>query len=132
MAHLIFLSETIILDIKKVKENLYKRNEIKKQARLKRFNAATNDFNVIVRMIINKYSPEKIVHWGSLLHPEQFDENSDIDIAIKGIPEAKRYFALLGDAMELTRFPLDIVQLEKIEPEFSDLILSKGKVIYES
>ncbi len=66
------------------------------------------------------------------MFPEQFDENSDIDIAIEGILDATRYFALLGDAMELTRFPIDIVQLEKIEPEFAELILLKGKIIYES
>ncbi len=121
-----------MLDIKKIKKNLHKREEIKKQARLKRFDAATRDFCTIVQMIINRYSPKKIVQWGSLLLSEQFDENSDIDIAIEGILDAARYFALLGDAMELTRFPLDIVQLEKIEPEFAELILLKGKIIYES
>jgi len=104
------ISEDIMPDIKKIKENLHKREEIKKQARLKRFDAATNDFRKIVQMIISRYSPEKIVQWGSLLHSEQFDENSDIDIAVGGITDAEKYFALLGDAMALTRFPLDIVQ----------------------
>ncbi|MFH1961267.1 MAG: nucleotidyltransferase domain-containing protein [bacterium] len=121
-----------MLNIKKIKENLHKYEEIKRHARLKRFDAATTDFCAIVQMIISRYSPKKIVQWGSLLFPEQFDENSDIDIAIEGISDAARYFSLLGDAMELTRFPLDIVQLEKIEPEFAELILLKGKVIYES
>ena len=120
------------MDIRIIKENLYRREEIKRQARLKRFDAATSDFAIIVQMIINRYSPKKIVQWGSLLHSEQFDENSDIDIAVEGILDAARYFALLGDAMEMTRFPLDIVQLEKIEPEFAELILLKGKIIYES
>ena len=83
-------------------------------------------------MIISRYSPKKIVQWGSLLDSEQFDENSDIDIALEGISDPAKYFALLGDAMVLTRFPLDIVQLEKIEPEFAEIILSKGKIIYES
>ncbi len=119
-------------DIRRIKENLYKREELRKQARLKRFDAASDDFRAIVRMIIAKYSPKKIVQWGSLLHPEQFDENSDIDIAVEGITDAEKYFALLGDAMNLTRFHLDIVQLEKIEPEFAELILLKGKIIYEA
>jgi hypothetical protein len=39
---------------------------------------------------------------------------------------------LLGDAMALTRFRVDIVQLERIEPEFAELIRLKGKVVYES
>ena len=82
-------------------------------------------------MIINRYQPLKIVQWGSLLDFQTFDENSDIDIAVEGIINAEKYFALLGDAMLLTRFPLDIVQLERIELEFAELILSKCKIIYE-
>jgi predicted nucleotidyltransferase len=126
------VARTMIADIQKIKENLHKQAERQRQARLKRFDAATNDFRAIVQMLIKRYSPKKIVQWGSLLHSDQFDENSDIDIAIEGISDAAAYFALLGDAMELTRFPLDIVQLEKIEPEFAELILLKGKIIYES
>jgi len=37
-----------------------------------------------------------------------YDENSDIDIAVEGIIDAEKYFAMLGDAMSLTRFRLDI------------------------
>ena len=83
-------------------------------------------------MIIGRYSPNRIVQWGSLLNPDQFDESSDIDIAVEGVTDADRYFALLGDAMALTRFRVDIVQLERIEPEFAELIRLKGKVVYES
>ncbi len=119
-------------DIRKIKNNLLKREESKRKARLKLYREASRDFKAIVDMIIRKYSPDKIVQWGSLLTPDLFDENSDIDIAVSGITEADRFFALLGDAMELTRFHPDIVQLEKIEPEFAELILLKGKIIYES
>lgn len=119
------------MDIKKVKENLGKRKAIRKEAARRRFDQATRDFEKIVRMIIDDYAPKRIVQWGSLLHPEQFDDHSDIDIAVEGILDAETYFALLGDAMNLTRLPLDIVQLEKIEPEFAELILLKGKVVYE-
>jgi predicted nucleotidyltransferase len=120
------------LDIQKVKENLEKRRAARERARMERFHLATKDFDRIVRMIIEKYRPRRIVQWGSLLHPDHFDEHSDIDIATEGILDAETWFALLGDAMELTRFPLDIVQLEKIEPEFAAQILRKGKVVYES
>ncbi len=119
------------MEIQKIRENLEKKEKAKRLSRLKRLEKARRDFEAIVRMIIDRYAPRKIVQWGSLLVPEQFDENSDIDIAVEGVPEAERFFALLGDAMALTRFDLDIVQLEKIEPEFAELIISKGKLIYE-
>ena len=122
----------VCMDIGKIKENLRKREMLKKESLRNRFEAASRDFDKIVRMSIDKYAPKKIIQWGSLLHPEQFDTHSDIDIALEGISDAETYFALLGDAMALTRFHLDIVQLEKIEPEFAELILLKGKIIYES
>ncbi len=122
----------LMVDIQRARANLLKREEIRREARRKRFEAASGDFARIVEMIIDRYSPRRIVQWGSLLHPDQFDESSDIDIAVEGITEADRYFALLGDAMSMTRFKLDIVQLEKIEPEFAELIRLKGKVVYES
>jgi len=33
--------------------------------------------------------------------------------------------------MKLTHFPLDIVQIEKIEPEFAQSIRQNGRVVYE-
>jgi hypothetical protein len=38
---------------------------------------------------------------------------------------------LLGEAQDMTRFPLDIVQLEKIAPEHAEDIRQHGKLIYE-
>jgi len=35
------------------------------------------------------------------------------------------------DAQALRRFPLDIVQLEKIAPEYADDIRQHGKMVYE-
>ena len=31
----------------------------------------------------------------------------------------------------MTEFPVDIVQLERIEPEFRELLLKKGRIVYE-
>ncbi len=61
-----------------------------------------------------------------------FTELSDIDIALEGITAPEDFFALLGDAKELTSFPLDIVQLEKIHPLHAQSIRKRGKLIYES
>ena len=46
--------------------------------------------------------------------------------------DAQQYFHLLKKAEELTRFPLDIVQLEKIHPLHREMILKKGKEIYKN
>lgn len=92
---------------------------------------AKADADRILEMMVREYHPARIWQWGSVLEPEQFREGSDIDFALEGIPDAKTWFRLLGDAMELTEFSLDLVELEKIAPEFADIIRLKGKVVYE-
>lgn len=92
---------------------------------------AAADAQAIVELIIRQYHPCRVFQWGSLLRPGDFKPYSDIDIAIEGVTDAERFFALLGEAQALSRFPLDIVQLEKIAPEYADDIRRYGKMVYE-
>ena len=112
---------------------LFLLNKRKKRIRRNRglYKKASNDCSKIIKMIIEKYNPKRIYQWGSLLHPEQFCEISDIDIAVEGIGSAELFFALYGDASDLTAFPLDLVELEKIEPVHRNSIVKRGKAVYE-
>ena len=92
---------------------------------------ATADAERIVAFIRDTYRPTRILQWGSVLDPELFCEYSDIDIAVEGINDAERFFSLLSDAEKMTEFPVDIVQLERIEPEFRELLMQKGRIVYE-
>lgn len=120
-----------MVDIKKARKNLNKAYEARKKRNLDRYNSAAADCRAVVDMIVAKYHPSRIIQWGSLLRPDRFKEYSDIDLAVEGIADAEVFFGLVGDAMRLTRFPLDIVQMEKIEKEFAATILKAGKVVYE-
>jgi predicted nucleotidyltransferase len=111
--------------------NLKKRFTQQRRQQLDLLKKASQDCASIIQIIINDFHPRRIYQWGSLLHPERFNEHSDIDIAVEGITDTETYFRLLGDAMNLTRFSLDIVQMEKIEPEFAESIRLTGKVVYE-
>ena len=84
----------------------------------------------IVNHIIRNYRPSGIYQWGSVLDPGLFSEMSDIDIAVEGILAAEDYFRLLGEAAAMTDFPLDLVQMEKIDPVFAEQIRATGKRIY--
>lgn len=92
---------------------------------------AVNDADAIVAMIIEKFDPQAIYQWGSVLKGDHFSEISDIDIAVEGLHSAERYFAMLGEAEALTHFPLDLVEMEHIEPEYADLIRKHGKCVYK-
>ncbi len=98
-------------NIKKASEFLRRKQEKKQEENRTRFEAAWRDFNKIVAMIIENYKPVRIYQWGSLLNENHFSEISDIDIAVQVIDLAEHYFAMLGQAMRLTDFPLDIADL---------------------
>ena len=96
-----------------------------------RFQRATVDAERIIHMIIDRYAPRSIYQWGSLLEYRRFNELSDIDIAVTGLSQASTVFHLMGDAEDMTDFPLDIVELERIAPLHRESIIRKGKLVYE-
>ena len=118
-------------DIIAAAKNLKARHEAKKAKKHRLFIQAFKEAQSIIAMIASKYAPERIYQWGSLLDENHFNENSDIDIAVQGLTSPQQYFALLGDAMNLSTFPLDIIELERIDPVHKESILLKGKMIYE-
>lgn len=118
-------------DYKSVRAFLRKKQEKQDAENHRRFQRAWADFERIVALIIQKYRPFRIYQWGSLLNARHFCPISDIDIALEGVESAEQYFQILGDAMELTDFPLDIVEMEKIDPLHAQSIREKGRLVYE-
>ena len=105
------------------------------QARQKRFRAmwtrAEADSRAIIDMIVRDYLPTRVYQWGSVLRPERFRDYSDIDIAVEGVVDAETFFRMLGAAQTMTEFDLDLVQIEKIAPEYAEDIRQHGKIAYE-
>lgn len=120
-----------VFDIKKARDNLARRVRSAEEEKHKRFVRAWEDFEAIVDMLIKKYNPKRIYQWGSLLNERFFSNISDIDIALEGVDSAEQFFQIYGDAMEMTNFPLDIVEIEKIDSIYADGIREKGRLIYE-
>ena len=108
-----------------------RRREAERQRVLdQRFRAAWGEFHGIVEMIAAEFAPRRIWQWGSLLHRRRFCERSDIDIALEGLGAAERLFRVHARAEELSTFPLDIVELERIEPEYAHLIRTTGRLVH--
>ena len=104
----------------------------KRSFRHQRFEAAWHDFHAIVTLLIEHDPPRRIYQWGSLLNEATFSEISDIDIAVEGEFSPEIFFAMVREAEQLTSFSLDFVDLNKMEPEFADIIRAKGRLVYES
>lgn len=120
------------MNISKVRAFLQAREDLLAEENSTLWEKASADAQRILELIRNNYQPTRIWQWGSVLTGEGFQKGSDIDIAVEGIHDPAIFFQLLGDAMEQTTFPLDIVQLDHIAPEFSEIIRQKGVLVYEN
>ena len=83
------------------------------------------DAEKIIHWIASHYHYNKIYQWGSVLHKEAFRDYSDIDIAIEGLQTPGDIFQIIDYAVNMTTFPVDIVELDKINPSLQ--ISSKTK-----
>lgn len=119
------------VDLDRVRKFLAQKNEHRRSLLKTRWEEANRNVTSIVEHIRRVYKSSRIYQWGSLLDFSSFSEISDIDIALEGLKGAEEYFAILGDAMKMTDFPLDIVEMEKLDPETAEGIRKRGKLVYE-
>lgn len=65
--------------------------------------------------------------FGSVLRPSEFNEHSDVDIAVKGIPDKKRVSVTVRLEEVFKEIPFDILFLEdELRPEVRERIKKEG------
>ena len=96
-----------------------------------RFEQAWAEARGVVAMLESDYGYLRVWQWGSLLDRDRFSEISDIDIAVEGVRDTETFFELYGKAMALTTLPLDLVEMERIEPLHAASIRERGRLVHE-
>jgi predicted nucleotidyltransferase len=86
----------------------------------------------IVNTIIDYLRPKRIFLFGSRVRGKG-RRYSDFDVALEGVEMELRTERELKDALDarLGIFMVDLINFDKVSPEFRALILQDGKVIYE-
>lgn len=73
-----------------------------------------------------KYALKKTILFGSTVRGN-FWEQSDIDLAIQGLADERRYLELYGDIWEIVSpFEVDVVLLERVSSKVRERILREG------
>ncbi len=80
-------------------------------------------------ILVKEFPVEKVVLFGSVLEAGRFREDSDIDIAVGGLPK-KLYFKALARLMMESDFEVDLKPVEDVS-ELLRQRIQKGKIIYE-
>ncbi len=118
-------------EIAVMRHNLARREVAEKEWLRKRLERARRDADAVIDHVSRRYNPRRIYQWGSLVRGDHFSERSDIDIAVEGLDRPEAVFRILEDAENMTDFPVDIVELEKIAPEYAEGIRRRGVLRYE-
>lgn len=79
--------------------------------------------------ILKEEGCDEVYLYGSIAE-DRYDEDSDIDLAVKGIPSGE-FFRVLGRLMLELDHPVDIVDLDKDE-DFSRFLKEEGELIRAS
>lgn len=119
------------IDLSRVREFLREKKARRRRRLEERLKQAQEDAGRIIEHFGRRYSPRRIYQWGSLVETRNFSEISDIDIGVEGLSGPEQYFAMLGDAISMTRFPVDLLELDKLGAETADHIRRRGRVVYE-
>ncbi len=76
------------------------------------------------RLLADRYQAKRVVLFGSLALGS-YSEQSDVDLAVEGMPSAL-YFSALADMMELFGAPVDLVRVEEAIPSLRMAIEQEG------
>lgn len=79
----------------------------------------------IATLLRDRYHATQVTAFGSLVHPEHFDERSDIDLAVAGISSGAFFGAWAAAGIDCA-FSLDLVDLGDCAPALRELIAREG------
>ena len=77
--------------------------------------------------ILKKYGCTEIYIFGSIVNG-RFDENSDIDIAVRGLKD-ELYFRVLGELGMQLSHEIDLLDLDDEQDRFAQFILKNKELI---
>ncbi|MBW4465736.1 MAG: nucleotidyltransferase domain-containing protein [Pegethrix bostrychoides GSE-TBD4-15B] len=95
-------------------ERLTKAGEVAKQA---------------AALLKTKFGAERVMLFGSVVHGYWFSATSDIDLAVWGL-DALAYLTAVAQLQDLApEFKIDLVRMERCEPELERAILAEGQLL---
>jgi predicted nucleotidyltransferase len=79
------------------------------------------------RLLAERYQAKRVVLFGSLA-AGTYSEQSDVDLAVEGMPSST-YFSALADLMGIFGGPVDLVRLEEAVPSLRACIEAEGRAL---
>jgi predicted nucleotidyltransferase len=86
------------------------------------------DLQQIAQLLRSEFGATEIIVFGSLVQGDRFDVESDIDLAVKGIPP-EDFFAAMAAVNRISHQWVDLKPTESLDSHFLQKVLKTGKSI---
>jgi len=113
----------------KVVKNLLRRHESQQKIARQQAQKAWESLPELVQLLSDEYGAERVILFGSLAR-EEFRINSDIDLAVSGMP-SENYFKALGHLLMESPFSCDLVTIEDAPDLLMQRIEEDGVILYD-
>ncbi len=80
-------------------------------------------------ILVREFQVTRVILFGSVLEKGGFSSDSDIDLAVEGLPK-KSYITALARLISESRYEIDLKPLEEVGELLKQRIMT-GKVLYE-
>jgi predicted nucleotidyltransferase len=82
------------------------------------------------QLLAEKFEVEAVYLFGSLVWSGIHTPETDIDLAVSGLP-GEQYLEAVSYLERESKFPIDLVELNKVPEHLRQRILTEGKLLYE-
>ncbi|MFQ6044473.1 MAG: nucleotidyltransferase family protein [Candidatus Poribacteria bacterium] len=113
----------------KTVKTLLRRYENQQKMARQRAQKAWESLPKLVRILSDNYGAERVILFGSLAR-EEFLVNSDIDLAVSGMP-TENYFKALGHLLMESPYTCDLVTIEDASDLLRQRIEEDGVILYD-
>ncbi len=94
-----------------------------------KFNVAWYEARRGAAMLKNDFEAKKVWVFGSLLDSSRFNDWSDIDLAVEGVPDSRYYSAVGAITRLITQYKVDLLDINECKEYIRKEIIREGKLI---
>lgn len=102
-------------------EKIEKKNLLRQRKLLK---DAFKGARTIAEILKKRFGASEVILYGSIIRKNAFNNNSDIDLAVKGLEE--NYYRAFGYCIRNSEFELDIKIYEDMPDEYKKIVDKTG------
>jgi predicted nucleotidyltransferase len=82
----------------------------------------------LAQRLVKEYGAKRVLLFGSVARQRPLRPDSDIDLAVEGMP-SETYYRIVGDLCTNSGRLVDLVQLERVRPSVKRIILLEGIIL---